>query len=80
MKARRLPLFAPQVFVIDPRFPTGQIMPFTPLHMGPGLAVKALLGRRFSLTVFGFSQIAMDIEPLARMIRGDTLLHEGIIP
>lgn len=55
-------------------------MPFTPLHMGPGLAVKALLGRRFSLTVFGFSQIAMDIEPLARMIRGDTLLHEGIIP
>lgn len=50
-------------------------MPFTPFHMGPGLAVKAVGGRRFSLTVFGFSQIAIDIEPLLRMIRGDALLH-----
>jgi hypothetical protein len=50
-------------------------MPFTPIHMGPGLAVKAALGRRFSLMVFGFSQVAMDIEPLVRMIRGDTVIH-----
>lgn len=50
-------------------------MPFTPLHMGPGLAVKAVCGRYFSLMVFGFSQVAMDIEPLVRIIRGDAVLH-----
>ena len=36
-------------------------MPFTPFHMGPGLAVKAVCGRYFSLVVFGFSQVAIDI-------------------
>lgn len=50
-------------------------MPFTPLHMGPGLAIKSFTGRHFSLMVFGFSQIAMDIEPLVRIIRGDAILH-----
>ena len=50
-------------------------MPFTPFHMGPGLAVKSLLGRRFSLMVFGFSQVLIDIEPLVRIIRGDAVLH-----
>lgn len=53
----------------------GFSVPFTPLHMGPGLALKALAGRHFSLMVFGFSQIAIDIEPLVRIIRGDTVLH-----
>ena len=43
--------------------------------MGPGLALKALAGRRFSLMVFGFSQVAIDIEPLVRIIRGDAVLH-----
>jgi hypothetical protein len=43
--------------------------------MGPGLALKALAGRHFSLMVFGFSQIAIDIEPLVRIIRGDAVLH-----
>ena len=50
-------------------------MPFTPFHMGPGLAIKAVSGRYLSLMVFGFSQVAMDIEPLVRMIRGDAVLH-----
>ena len=50
-------------------------MPFTPLHMGPGLALKAVLGRYFSLMVFGFTQVAMDLEPLVRLIRGDAVLH-----
>lgn len=50
-------------------------MPFTPLHMGPGLAIKVVGGRYFSLMVFGFSQVAMDIEPLVRILRGDPLLH-----
>jgi hypothetical protein len=50
-------------------------MPFTPFHMGPGLAVKAVCGRYFSLMVFGFSQVAIDIEPLVRIIRGDAVFH-----
>lgn len=50
-------------------------MPITPFHMGPGLAVKAAAGRRFSLMVFGFSQVAIDIEPLVGLIRGSAVLH-----
>jgi hypothetical protein len=50
-------------------------MPITPFHMGPGLLVKALGGRHVSLMVFGFSQVAMDIEPVVRMIRDDVVLH-----
>ncbi len=43
--------------------------------MGPGLVVKSVLGRRFSLMVFGFSQVAIDIEPLVGILRGDDILH-----
>jgi len=50
-------------------------MPVTPFHMGPGVAIKAVAGRYFGLMVFGFSQLAMDIEPLVRIIRGDGMLH-----
>lgn len=50
-------------------------MPFTPFHMGPGLAVKVVCGRHFSLMLFGFSQVAIDIEPLVHIMRGDNVLH-----
>ncbi len=50
-------------------------MPFTPFHMGPGLALKAIGGRHFSLTMFGVTQVAMDIEPLVHMLSGDDILH-----
>jgi len=50
-------------------------MPVTPFHMGPGIVIKAVAGRYFSLMVFGFSQVAMDVEPLVRIIRGDAVLH-----
>ena len=50
-------------------------MPFTPFHMGPALAVKALAGRYFSVLTFGIAQVAMDIEPLVGMIRGAEVLH-----
>ncbi len=43
--------------------------------MGPGFAIKAATGRHFSLIVFGFAQVAMDIEPLVRILRGDAVLH-----
>ena len=50
-------------------------MPFTPFHLGPGTLFKAIGGERFSFIIFGGSQVLMDVEPLVRMIRGDTLLH-----
>lgn len=50
-------------------------MPFTPFHMGPGIVVKALLQGSFSLMVFGWAQIVMDIQPLIVMLTGNGHLH-----
>jgi membrane-bound metal-dependent hydrolase YbcI (DUF457 family) len=50
-------------------------MPFTPLHMGPGLALKSVAGRHFSILMFGLTQVAMDIEPGIGMLRGADVLH-----
>ena len=50
-------------------------MPFTPFHMGPGLLVKALLQGSFSLMVFGWAQIVMDIQPLLVLLTGVGHLH-----
>ena len=50
-------------------------MPFTPLHMGPGLLVKSLLQGSFSLMVFGWTQIIMDIQPLVVIFTGQGHLH-----
>ncbi len=50
-------------------------MPFTPFHMGPGIAFKAVLGGSFSLMVFGWTQIIMDIQPLLVLISGEGHLH-----
>ena len=43
--------------------------------MGPGIAIKAALRSRFSLMVFGWSQILMDIQPLVVMLTGEGDLH-----
>lgn len=50
-------------------------MPFTPFHMGPGILLKSLLRGSFSLMVFGWAQIIMDIQPLVVMITGEGHLH-----
>ena len=50
-------------------------MPFTPFHMGPGIFVKAILQGSFSLMVFGWAQIIMDIQPLFVLITGEGHLH-----
>jgi hypothetical protein len=50
-------------------------MPFTPFHMGPALALKSLVGARFSILMFGLAQVAMDIEPGIGLIRGAEVLH-----
>jgi membrane-bound metal-dependent hydrolase YbcI (DUF457 family) len=53
------------------------IMPFTPLHLGPGAIFKALGGRHFSFLVFGGSQALMDIEPLLGILQDKDILHGG---
>jgi len=50
-------------------------VPFTPFHMGPGILVKAILQGSFSLMVFGWAQIVMDIQPLFVLITGNGQLH-----
>lgn len=50
-------------------------MPFTPFHIGPGIAFKALLHSSFSLMVFGWAQIVMDIQPLIVMVSDEGHLH-----
>ena len=50
-------------------------MPFTPFHMGPGILIKALLQGSFSLMIFGWSQIIMDLQPLVAIVTGEGKLH-----
>lgn len=50
-------------------------MPFTPLHMGPGLLVRGPLRGGFSLMVFGWTQILIDLEPLYGMLTDREQLH-----
>ena len=50
-------------------------MPFTPFHIGPGIVFKALLQGSFSLMMFGWAQIVMDIQPLMVMLSGEGQLH-----
>lgn len=51
------------------------VMPVTPFHIGPGMLIKSALHEKFSLTVFGFSQVLMDIQPLSAMLGADIELH-----
>lgn len=50
-------------------------MPFTPIHMGPGILIKSILSGSFSLMVFGWTQIVMDIQPLIVLLSGEGHLH-----
>jgi len=50
-------------------------MPFTPFHLGPGIAVKAMLQRRFSIVVFSWSQIIIDLQPLYVILTGHGKYH-----
>ena len=50
-------------------------MPFTPFHMGPGALIKSILQGSFSLMVFGWCQILMDLQPLIVLITGEGHLH-----
>jgi len=50
-------------------------MPFTPFHVGPGIAVKAVFDKRFSLLVFDWVQVVMDLQPLVVVLTGRGRKH-----
>jgi hypothetical protein len=50
-------------------------MPFTPYHFGPGAAVKAVIPRYFSFTVFCFAQVVIDCETAYHMLRHEYPIH-----
>lgn len=50
-------------------------MPITPFHMGPGMLIKALLQGCFSLIIFGWAQLLMDIQPILVVLTGKGNLH-----
>jgi len=50
-------------------------MPFTPFHFGPGLALKGLMPRHISLSMFALANVVMDLEPLYRMWRIEFPVH-----
>ena len=53
-------------------------MPFTPYHFGPGAAVKAVMPRHFSFTMFCFAQIVTDFETAYYFLCGEYPLHRWL--
>ena len=53
-------------------------MPITPLHFGPALAVREIVGhKRFGIWAFATTQVLFDVEPVARIIFDlDGTLHQ----
>ena len=50
-------------------------MPVTPVHMGPGILIKALAPGVFSLMVFGYAQVLIDLQPLVALVSHRGVLH-----
>src|ERR1700693_4672173 len=50
-------------------------MPATPFHLGPGLLVKAVAPRKFSMAAYSLSQVVIDIEAGYYMLHHATPVH-----
>jgi len=50
-------------------------MPITPFHFGPGVAIKALIPRHFSLTAFCLAQVVTDVEVVYYILSGASPIH-----
>ena len=50
-------------------------MPFTPFHFGPGLLLKSAAPRGLSATGFAAANVAIDIETLVHIVRGEWPVH-----
>ncbi|MGD1971898.1 MAG: hypothetical protein PVF24_09810, partial [Desulfobacterales bacterium] len=53
-------------------------MPVTPLHLGPGIALKSVASRQVSFTVFAFTQLLIDLEALLYFVRNDDHMHRHL--
>ena len=53
-------------------------MPFTPFHLGPGALLKAAAPERVSLAAFAAAQVAIDVEPLVYLLRGEWPVHRWL--
>ena len=50
-------------------------MPATPFHLGPGLLVKAVAPRQFSMAAYSLAQVVIDVESGYHMLHGDYPVH-----
>ncbi len=50
-------------------------MPITPFHFGPGAGIKAVMPRRFSLVVFCYTQVVIDMESLYYLVQRAYPVH-----
>jgi hypothetical protein len=50
-------------------------MPITPFHFGPAAAVKTVAPRHFSFTLFVFTNVVIDVEPLYFMLIDEWPIH-----
>ena len=50
-------------------------MPFTPFHVGPAIPVKAAMDKKFSLLVYAWAQVVMDLQPLVVILTGRGRTH-----
>ena len=50
-------------------------MPATPFHLGPGLLVKAVAPRQFSMAAYSLAQVVIDIESGYYLLRGEYPVH-----
>jgi hypothetical protein len=53
-------------------------MPVTPFHFGPGLLLKAVLGRRMSFGTFVLVQCAIDVESVANILLDRWPVHDHL--
>jgi membrane-bound metal-dependent hydrolase YbcI (DUF457 family) len=53
-------------------------LPFTPFHFGPGLLIKSAAPARFSFLAYAAAQVAIDVEPLVHMARGEWPIHRAV--
>ena len=50
-------------------------MPATPFHFGPGLLIKAVAPRHFSVAAYSVAQVVIDIESGYYLLKGDYPVH-----
>jgi hypothetical protein len=50
-------------------------MPFTPIHLGVALPVKAVSEKKFNFLIFAWAQVVMDLQPLVVLLTQRGKVH-----